>query len=223
MPPLGRPTLALEAPLWQQGVARLAGIDEVGRGALAGCVVAAAVILPPDLEAAALAGVSDSKLLSRPQRERLVERIERVAVAIAVGSASVIEIDRLNIRRATALAMERAIERLGGAEHLLVDGLPVRDLGRAQTAVVKGDRTSLTIAAASIVAKVTRDRWMHRLDRRFPGYGWQANVGYGTAAHLQALAELGVTPFHRRSFAPVRLALDSSSQKQNRNSGRLFD
>ncbi|UFP97031.1 ribonuclease HII [Gloeobacter morelensis MG652769] len=199
-----------ERALWTAGIRRLAGVDEVGRGALAGCVVAAAVVLPPDMPLAALAGVADSKLLERPRREALYERILALASAVGIGSASVREIDRLNILRATALAMGRALHQVAPVEHVLVDGLPVAELGIAQTAIVGGDRTSLSIAAASIVAKVTRDRWMARLDRRFAGFGWATNAGYGTASHREALARLGVTPLHRRSFASVRLVVQKN-------------
>jgi ribonuclease HII len=194
--------LERERALWSRGLTFVAGVDEVGRGPLAGPVVAAAVVLPPELR---LEGVDDSKRLSARQRERLFEAVAGAARAIGLGAASAAEIDRLNIRRATALAMQRAIGRLRPApEHLLVDGLPVPELGRdLQSAVVGGDRCVQCIACASIVAKVVRDRLMCRLARRYPGFGWERNMGYGTPAHLDALRRLGATPHHRRSFRPV--------------------
>lgn len=185
----------------------VAGVDEVGRGPLAGPVVAAAVILP---QGCWIAGVDDSKRLSPAQRTELIERIAGSCVAYGIGAASAREIDAINIRRATALAMRRAIERLPvPADHLLVDGLPVPELGLdSHTAIVQGDACVHCIAAASILAKVTRDRLMERLARRYPGYGWERNKGYGTAEHLAGLARLGPTPHHRMSFAPVRLSSD---------------
>lgn len=197
------PSLDLERSLWSQGLERVAAVDEVGRGALAGSVVVAAVILPPAVDPGQLAGVRDSKQLSRLQRETLAPQIEQVALAIGIGAATPQEIDRINIRRATALAMARALGRVDPVDHILVDGLPVPELGERQTALVKGDVHCLSIAAASVLAKVTRDGWMRRLDRRFPGYGWQTNVGYGTPQHRQALQELGITRHHRRSFVPL--------------------
>ncbi len=179
----------------------------MGRGALAGCVVAAAVILPVEIDSRDLSGVCDSKLLNCAARERLFEQIQSAALSIGIGSASVREIDRFNIRVATALAMQRALARVGPVEHVLVDGLRVPELTQPQTAIVRGDRQCLAIAAASIVAKVTRDRWMRCLARRFSGYGWERNAGYGTKAHLAALHSLGVTALHRRTFAPVRTLL----------------
>lgn len=199
------PTLKLEDSLWADGLSRLAGVDEVGRGALAGCVVAAAVVLPPDVDRAVLTGIRDSKQLTRTRREALVHVIRAAASAIGIGAASPAAIDRLNIRRATALAIQRALNQLD-IEHVLVDGLPVTELEGPQTAIVGGDRLCLSIAAASIVAKVTRDRWMCSLDARYPGYGWSHNAGYGTDFHLSALRELGPTSQHRVSFAPVRIS-----------------
>ncbi len=198
--PLPAPTLDQERSLWSQGLERVAAVDEVGRGALAGCVVAAAVILPQTVELQRLAGIRDSKQLSRTQREAQVPIIQQVALASGIGAATPQEIDRINIRRATALAMERALRRVGTIDHVLVDGLRVPELGEVQTAIVKGDAQCLSIAAASILAKVTRDSWMRRLEGRFPGYGWGTNVGYGTPQHRQALQVLGITRHHRRSF-----------------------
>lgn len=186
----------------------IAGVDEVGRGPLAGPVVAAAVVFRPEVR---VPGVTDSKQLSETVRDELVVEIRRRALCIGVGAASPREVDRLNILRATHLAMRRALERLSRApDHVLVDGLPVPDLGREHTAVVDGDAKSYTIACASIVAKTTRDRLMKRLAPRYPDYGWATNVGYGTPEHVTALGELGPTPHHRRSFVPVQLALDLS-------------
>jgi ribonuclease HII len=194
--------LDFERGLWSRGVPAVAGVDEVGRGPLAGPVVAAAVVLAPECE---ICGAYDSKRLTPGRRVLLAEEIVRGARAVGIGAASSREIDLLNIRRATALAMRRAIARLWVApEHLLVDGLPVPELGLEwQTAVVGGDRQVHSIACASIVAKVCRDRLMDRLALRYPGYHWERNKGYGTPAHLEALRRLGPTPHHRRSFQPV--------------------
>lgn len=200
--------LTLERELWAAGLERVAGVDEAGRGPLAGPVVAAAVIFRPEDR---VPGVTDSKQLSEAAREELVVEIRRRALCIGVGAASPREVDRLNILRATHLAMRRALDRLSALpDHVLVDGLPVDGLGREHTAVVDGDAKSFTIACASIVAKTTRDRLMKRLAARYPAYGWATNVGYGTQEHVMALGELGPTPHHRRSFVPVQLALDLS-------------
>lgn len=185
-----------------QGV--VAGVDEAGRGPWAGPVVAAAVVLdrgevPP--------GLNDSKQLSEAARERLFGAIIASA-RYGIGQASVAEIDSLNIHWATMLAMERAVAALGVVpDHVLVDGNRLPKWRHAATAIVKGDALSCSIAAASIIAKVTRDRVMLGLDAEYPGYGWAANKGYGTALHARGLAALGVTPHHRRSFAPVRARL----------------
>jgi ribonuclease HII len=202
-----RKLLAAEWRFWEAGTLHVAGVDEVGRGPLAGPVVAAAVIMP---EGCWIEGVGDSKKLSAEKRVALVERIVGSCVCWAVGAASPREIDRLNIRRATALAMQRAIARLSvPAEHLLVDGLPVPELGtETQTAIVDGDALVHCIGAASILAKVTRDRLMERLAARHPGYGWERNKGYGTAEHLEALERMGPTRHHRQSFQPVQYTLD---------------
>ena len=205
-----RPTgyLRLERELWAGGIERVAGVDEAGRGPLAGPVFAAAVILLPGK---LIRGVDDSKLLTGQRREGLAVRIRERAVAWAVGAASTREVDRLNILRASHLAMRRALHRLAPApQHVVVDGLPVRDLWRECecTAVVDGDQLCHAVACASILAKVYRDRVMHRLAGRYPGYGWETNVGYGTAEHREAIARLGVTPHHRLTFAPLQLTLD---------------
>ncbi|MDP3193865.1 ribonuclease HII [Tabrizicola sp.] len=182
-----------------RGVLRVAGVDEVGRGPLAGPVTACAVRLDPDHIPS---GLRDSKVLTRERREALY--IEILAAAeVSVAHASVEEIDALNILRASHLAMERAVAGLG-ADHALIDGNMIpRGLGCGGTAIIGGDALCLSIAAASIVAKVTRDRIMVDLAQQHPGYGWEANAGYPTKAHLDALQNLGVTPWHRRSFKPV--------------------
>lgn len=184
-----------------RGFARIAGVDEVGRGPLAGPVVAAAVILDPDNLPL---GLADSKTLTAARRDHLFVEITTRA-AFALGMASVEEIDALNILRASHLAMERAVAGLSlPPDHLLIDGnlVPAGLVGRAQ-AIVKGDAKSLSIAAASIVAKVTRDRLMVDLAQQYPGYGWEVNAGYPVPAHRKALLDLGVTAAHRRSFRPV--------------------
>jgi ribonuclease HII len=188
----------------------LAGVDEVGRGPLAGPVVACAVVMPGD--ARAIRGVDDSKVLGPVQRELLATRIHARAVCVALGAASVREIDRLNIYQATVLAMRRAIRRLTvQPDHILIDGNPIRTLGLEHTALVDGDARCHSIACASIIAKVTRDRLMRALAQRHPHYKWDTNKGYGTADHLAGLASHGLTSHHRRSFAPVfQLTLDFS-------------
>ncbi|HEV7993180.1 MAG TPA: ribonuclease HII [Gemmatimonadaceae bacterium] len=181
-------------------------MDEVGRGPLAGPVVACAVVMAPD--ARAIRGVDDSKQLERADRERLATRIRERALGVSVGAASVREIDRINIYHASVLAIRRAISRLRVApDHVLIDGNPIRSLGIEHTAVVGGDACCHSIACASIVAKVTRDRLMRALARRHPHYHWDTNVGYGTPEHHTGLASHGITAHHRRSFSPVQLAL----------------
>jgi ribonuclease HII len=181
------------------GALRIVGVDEVGRGPLAGPVTACAVRLDPDRIPT---GLRDSKMLTPLRREALFCEIMELA-EVSVAHASVEEIDALNILRASHLAMERAVAGLK-ADHALIDGnLLPRGLGCSATAIVKGDAKCLSIAAASIVAKVTRDRIMVDLAQQHPGYGWEANAGYPTKAHLEALQNLGVTAWHRRSFKPV--------------------
>ena len=203
--------LAYEHTFWDKDPsAVLAGVDEVGRGPLAGPVYASAVVIASaDADSfleGPLAGLTDSKKLTEAKREHFHGLLHALpGVRIGIGSASVAEIDSLNILRATHLAMRRAVLDLGDPppDHVLVDGLPVRGLPCPSTAIVKGDAQSLLIAAASVVAKVTRDHLMAELDAQYPGYGFAANKGYGTAEHLEALRRLGVSPVHRRSFAPV--------------------
>jgi len=197
--------LDYERDFWARGVARVAGVDEVGRGPLAGPVVAAAVILAEDV---AIAGATDSKALTPARRTEIATEIEARAAAIALGAASVREIDRLNILRATTRAMTRALARLPVTpDHVVVDGLPVRDLGWEHDAVVGGDARVHSIACASIVAKVCRDRLMTLLSARYPDYGWERNMGYATRRHRSALRESGLTPHHRTTFGLLQLEL----------------
>jgi ribonuclease HII len=199
-----RPDFSAETEARAAGLSRIAGVDEAGRGPLAGPVVAAAVVLDPGRIPP---GLNDSKALTARAREALCAAI-RGAARVGVGQASVDEIDRLNILAASHLAMCRALAALGPVDLALVDGnLLPRDLPCAGRAIVGGDARVLSIAAASIVAKVTRDRIMVDLAQQFPGYGWERNMGYPTAAHRAALVRLGATPFHRRSFAPVHKSL----------------
>ena len=203
------PDLERETRLWDSGLTRIVGVDEAGVGSLCGPVVAAAVHIP--IRCRMIDGVRDSKTLSPAQRERLCDAIRRQAVAVGIGAASVAEIERLNVWNATHLAMRRALSRIGPFDHVLVDGRPIRNgqFGR-HTAIVDGDAISYAIACASIVAKVTRDRLMAKLAARYPAYGWARNAGYGTREHLEALRRFGVTPFHRRTYAPVQAALSQT-------------
>ncbi len=188
--------------MWEAGVTMVAGVDEAGRGCLAGPVVAAAVVIPPGFTHPKL---DDSKKLTAARRDSVfADLMEDGRLLIGVGQAGVVEIDQINILRASHLAMERAVRALpvvpGG---LLIDGLPVRPFPFVHQAVVDGDALCLSIAAASVVAKVTRDRLMVELDQRVPGYGFAQHKGYGTPAHLAALTALGPSLQHRRSFGPV--------------------
>ena len=207
------PSLRRERNLWNAGLARVAGVDEVGVAPTSGAVVAAAVIMKAGCKR--IPGVRDSKTLSASQRERLDPIIRRRAVAIGVGAASVAEIDRLNIYHATHLAMRRAISRLGGHDHVLVDGLRIAGFQEQvgpYTAIVDGDAVCYTIACASVVAKVVRDRMMARLAARYPPYGWDRNSGYATREHRAAMRAYGLTPFHRRSFPAVHATVASEQQ-----------
>jgi ribonuclease HII len=199
--------------LEQAAGGRVAGVDEVGRGPLCGPVVAAAVAFPRGVPASLSGLLNDSKKLSEAQREKAFAAMRASAeVEIGVGAASVAEIGRLNILHASLLAMRRAVLRLPARPDLaLVDGNKAPDLPCAARCVVGGDAKSLSIAAASIVAKVVRDRAMTRLAQRYPGYGWERNAGYPTAAHLAALETLGFTPHHRLGFGPVARLLAASS------------
>ena len=197
--------LALEREYWDAGIHWVAGVDEVGRGPLAGPVLAAAVILPPGL---AIPGIDDSKRLTAERREVLFHQIRAHALCIGVGAASTREIDRLNILRASWLAMQRAVGRLSvRPERIIIDGLPVPVFGEEHRAVVDADAHVHCVACASVIAKVVRDRLMHRLAPRYPGYGWDENRGYATAEHRSAIIALGMTPHHRRSFE-TNLQLD---------------
>lgn len=187
-----------ERRLWAAGVRHVAGVDEVGRGPLAGPVVACAVVLQPDCR---LPGLDDSKRLTAAQRERLVDGIHAQSVAWCIAAANVEEIDRLNIAQAAFVAMRRALAGLGERpEHVLVDGFPIAGYGGPQTAIVGGDHLSNSIAAASVLAKVYRDHLAAEWEESFPGYGFARHKGYGTPEHLAALRRLGPCPLHRRSF-----------------------
>jgi len=197
-----RNLLRYETRLWARGVTLVAGVDEAGMAPLAGPVVAAACILPRDYRPR---GVDDSKQLDAGERERLAADIKKNAVAWAVGQAEVGEIDRLNIYWAGILSLRRAVLGLDPRpEHLLIDARRIRDLDIPQDGIVHGDALSLTIAAASILAKTTRDALMARMDVEHPGYGFAKHKGYPTADHVAALRERGACPIHRRSFGPVR-------------------
>lgn len=215
MPP--PPTTEREQRLWSAGLCRVAGVDEVGRGAGAGPVLAAAVVLPAGF--AGLAEVRDSKLLPARARERLAAEIVAAAPRVALGAASVAEIERYNVRGATALAMLRALRAAGPWQHALIDGLPMPEwpAGRC-TAIVDGDALCLSIACASVVAKVARDRLLARLAGRHAGYGWERNAGYLTAEHRAALRRLGPTPHHRPRFLRGALAQDAAASGQARRS-----
>ena len=198
-------SLSYEERFWSRGLSRIAGVDEAGRGPLAGPVVAAAVILRPGVS---VPGAVDSKTISKRKRESLADLNLSEAEAVGVGAASVREIDRENILVSTRLAMTRAIRNLPYApDHVVVDGLPMKDLGWEHDAVVGGDARVHSVACASIVAKVVRDRLMLRLAGRYPRYGWETNMGYGTAEHRAALEEHGPTPHHRLTFGGVQMKL----------------
>ena len=189
----------IERDLRREGHRLIAGADEVGRGPLAGPVVACVVMMPP--ERRAIPGVADSKQLSAAARERLAPIIRATSIAFSIGAASVREIDALNIAAATALAIRRAVTRLARPyDLLLIDGLPMRHLALEHRAVVDADAKCYSVACASILAKVLRDRLLARLATRYPPYGWERNAGYGTPVHISALKERGLTPHHRRKF-----------------------
>ena len=193
--------LAYEKELYAQGIDLIAGVDEVGRGPLAGPVVAAAVILP---KACKIPGLNDSKKIPKSKHKAIYEAVLQKAIAIGIGVKDNHVIDQVNIYEATKLAMMEAIGQLEPQpQHLLIDAMKL-DLPIPQTSIIKGDANSLSIAAASIVAKVTRDQMMEEFDCEYPGYDFTQNAGYGTANHLAGLHKLGVTPIHRRSFEPVK-------------------
>ncbi len=199
-----RPDLRYERRLWRGGIEAVAGVDEAGVGPMAGPVVAAAVLFAPETF---IRGVHDSKKLTPGKRDELYGLIMERVIAVGTANAGVEEIDRLNVYWATALAIRRALASLARApEHALIDGRKVPGLDLPQTPIVGGDRKSFCIAAASIVAKVTRDRMMRDYDRLYPGYGFAGHKGYCTPEHLRLIERLGPSPIHRRSFAPVAAA-----------------
>ena len=193
--------LVYENECYARGIELIAGVDEVGRGPLAGPVVAAAVILP---KGSKIPGLNDSKKIPKSKHKEIYEAVLQEAIAIGIGVKDNQVIDQVNIYEATKLAMMEAIGQLDPQpQHLLIDAMKL-DLSIPQTSIIKGDANSLSIAAASIVAKVTRDQMMEDLDQLYPGYDFAQNAGYGTAKHLAGLQKLGVTPIHRRSFEPVK-------------------
>ncbi|MCC7380414.1 MAG: ribonuclease HII [Deltaproteobacteria bacterium] len=214
-----------ERELWSSGAIHIGGLDEVGAGPWAGPLMAACVVLDPT-RLDPLLGVDDSKRLSAAQRETLSSRIRENATAWAIAEVSVEEIDRLNIRVAAILGMERAlasvVAALGDVHALLVDAHTLPSATMPQRAIIKGDATSLSIAAASIVAKVERDAMMTRLSEVYPGYGFERHKGYGTAEHRGAIDRLGPTPLHRRSFAPVRALLSPEPTAPGPRQRELF-
>ncbi len=205
------PTLKYEKALWKKGVTLIAGIDEAGRGAWAGPVAAAAVILPNDpLVIRHLAGVRDSKLMTPPQRSTWAIQIKQIARCWGLGFASNREIDAIGILPATRLAMKRAISKLSiSPQHLLIDAVILKDLNIPQTNLIKGDSLILSIAAASVLAKTARDCIMCNLDRKYPFYGFSSHKGYGTPMHRRALNEHGPCPKHRLTFKPINAWINS--------------
>lgn len=193
--------MSLEKDLYSQGVEWIAGVDEVGRGPLAGPVLAAAVILP---QTSRIRGINDSKKLSKKKLLEIYDTIKEEAVAIGIGQVEAEIIDQVNIYQATKIAMKEAIQNLVLVpDHLLIDAMEL-DIPIEQTSLIKGDARSQSIAAASIIAKVERDRLMEAYDQEFPGYDFANNVGYGTPSHLAGLRQLGPSPIHRKTFAPVK-------------------
>ena len=193
--------LAYEKELYTQGIHLIAGVDEVGRGPLAGPVVAAAVILPENCK---IPGLNDSKKIPKSKHHAIYQAVLDQALSVGIGIKDNQVIDQVNIYEATKLAMLEAIQELDPRpQHLLIDAMRL-DLPIPQTSIIKGDANSLSIAAASIVAKVTRDQMMEEFDKEYPGYDFAQNAGYGTAKHLAGLDKLGVTPIHRRSFEPIK-------------------
>ncbi|MBY5005189.1 ribonuclease HII [Streptococcus suis] len=196
--------LSYEKALYENGVEFIAGIDEVGRGPLAGPVVAAAVILPKGCK---IRYLNDSKKIPKSKHEAIYQEVMERALAVGVGIKDAAVIDQVNIYEATKLAMLEALGQLSQEpEHLLIDAMKL-DTPLPQTSIIKGDANSLSIAAASIVAKVTRDKMMADYDKEFSGYGFAKNAGYGTAEHLEGLNKLGITPIHRKSFEPIKSML----------------
>ena len=202
--------LSYEKELYKQGVTLIAGVDEVGRGPLAGPVVAAAVILPQNCK---IKGLNDSKKIPKKKHLEIYHAVQDQALAIGIGIMDNQVIDQVNIYEATKLAMQEAISQLSlQPEHLLIDAMKL-ELPISQTSIIKGDANSLSIAAASIVAKVTRDELMKEYDQQYPGYDFTTNAGYGTAKHLEGLEKLGVTPIHRTSFEPVKTLVSTKKDK----------
>jgi ribonuclease HII len=213
-----------ERALWNRGVTRIAGVDEAGRGPLAGPVVAAAAILPAKWAESGLPreleGLNDSKQLTRTQREKFFAFLTSCCeVEFAIAQMDAAQIDKINILRATHYAMNEALAKLNSVpQHVLVDGLAVKTMRVPQTAIVKGDARSYSIAAASVLAKVTRDRLMLELDRRWPAYGFAEHKGYGTPRHLAAIVAHGPCPIHRRSFAPLKVKEQDFFQRESDSS-----
>ncbi|MBU4198638.1 MAG: ribonuclease HII [Verrucomicrobia bacterium] len=210
--------------MWARGCQRVAGVDEAGRGPLAGPVVAVAVVFHPAFveqeEHGLFATLTDSKKLTESQRNRFFDLLfDSPHVEIGIGFGAVAEIDEINILRSTHRTMNRALCRLPSLpQHAIIDGVPVPDLPCPSTAIIHGDGQSLSIAAASVIAKVTRDQWMIDLDREHPEYGFKRHKGYGTAIHIQALLKYGAIPQHRRSFRPVR-DIEAIRGRMNRSTG----
>ena len=193
--------LAYEKELYAQGIQLIAGVDEVGRGPLAGPVVAAAVILPENCK---IPGLNDSKKIPKSKHQAIYQAVLDQALSVGIGVKDNQVIDQVNIYEATKLAMLEAIQELDQQpQHLLIDAMKL-DLPISQTSIIKGDANSLSIAAASVVAKVTRDQMMAAYDQEYPGYDFGQNAGYGTSKHLEGLEKYGVTPIHRRSFEPIK-------------------
>ena len=201
--------LSYEKELYKQGLTLIAGVDEVGRGPLAGPVVAAAVILP---QVCKIKGLNDSKKIPKKKHLEIFQAVQEQALSIGIGIIDNQVIDQVNIYEATKLAMKEAIAQLSPQpQHLLIDAMKL-DLPLSQTSIIKGDANSLSIAAASIVAKVTRDELMKEYDQQFPGYDFSANAGYGTAKHLEGLEKQGITPIHRLSFEPIKSMVSSKQE-----------
>ena len=202
--------LRYEKDLYSKGTFLIAGVDEVGRGPLAGPVVAAAVILPKNCK---IKGLNDSKKIPKKKHEEIFQAVKENALAIGIGIMDNHVIDQVNIYEATKLAMKEAIYQLEPQpEHLLIDAMKL-DLPISQTSIIKGDANSLSIAAASIIAKVTRDELMAKYDQEFPGYDFAQNAGYGTAKHLEGIEKHGVTPIHRTSFEPIKTIVSETSKR----------
>jgi len=206
------PSFAEEEFLWQQGFQVVAGIDEVGRGPLAGPVVAAAVVFAPYYDRPWMAQLRDSKILSETKRKLLTNHIQEDALAIGIGVVHQDQVDSINILEATKLAMRKALDQLiVTPDALLIDALTIPGFSTYQKSIIKGDGISRSIAAASIVAKVHRDTIMGKYDQMYPGYGFAHNVGYGTREHMDALNRIGCCPIHRTTFAPVRKVLEAGA------------